>query len=200
MYLEVVTPPASTPVTLEELKAHLRIVDDTNDDVLLRQLISSGVEWAERYLRRAIITQTRRVTRDRFPMVCDSDSPRNPAIPLPGGKVQGTPTVSYVDTAGVTQSLTGCLLRGRGHDAIAELLPPYGTSWPATRDVPGAVTVTYDVGYGLSADVPQEIKRGVLLHAAWHYQHRETVLGGSATVNLAALEALLADYRLFTFA
>jgi uncharacterized phiE125 gp8 family phage protein len=199
LYTEIITPPTSTPVTLDELKAHLRIVDYSDDDVLLRQLIDSGVEWAERYTRRALITQTRRVTLDAFPSAA-CNGLLVPQIELSGGKVSSTPAVSYLDTNGTTQSLVGGLIRGRGNDAIATLLPPYGTSWPSTRDVPGAVTVTYDVGYGLSVAVPQEIKRAILLHAAWHYQNRETSLGGSSTVNIAALETLLADYRLFTFA
>jgi len=51
------TPPAIEPVTLEELKDHLRI-DSADEDAVLTGLLAAAREWCEGFQNRAYITQT----------------------------------------------------------------------------------------------------------------------------------------------
>lgn len=203
MQVEVVTAPASEPVTLQEAKDHLR-VEVTTDDALIGRLITDAREWAERYTRRGLITQTWRLWLDEFPDGDDADE--YSTVMLPGGKVQSVSSVKYTDTAGAIQTLdpAGYTLSSRGPDAIARLRPSYGNTWPATRDQADAVQVEYVVGYGAAAAVPSQIKQAVLLHVGWHYEHREpntfgAIPAGAFDQVRAALELKLVDLRQFTF-
>ncbi|MBN9265961.1 MAG: phage gp6-like head-tail connector protein [Hyphomicrobium sp.] len=59
----LVTGPSVEPVTLDELKAWAKI-DSADEDALLTSLIAAARDAAEQYLRRALITQTVRLTLD----------------------------------------------------------------------------------------------------------------------------------------
>ena len=64
MLIEIIEPPAVEPVTLEEFKKHARVWEDlTDDDDLIRGLITAAREVLERRLARAFILQTIRETR-----------------------------------------------------------------------------------------------------------------------------------------
>jgi hypothetical protein len=61
--LERVTDPEFEPVTLAEMRLHLRTYgDDTDEDNLLEGLITSAREWVEDYTARALVDQTWRLT------------------------------------------------------------------------------------------------------------------------------------------
>ena len=57
MRLRLKTPPSVEPVSLEEAKNYLK-VETADDDTLISSLIKSARELIERYLRKALITQT----------------------------------------------------------------------------------------------------------------------------------------------
>lgn len=203
MPVEVVTGPVSEPVTLQEAKDHLR-VEVTTDDSLIGRLITDAREWAERYTRRALVSQTWRLWADEFPDADDGDEYLT--LELPGGKVASVSSVKYTDADGTVQTLSASAyqLSSKGHDTIARLRPVYGGAWPAARDEPDAVQVEYVVGYGAASDVPSQIKQAILLHVGWHYEHREPATLGAIPAGAfdqvrAALELKLVDFRLFQF-
>ena len=66
MSLQLISPPAIEPVTLDEAKAHLK-VDTTDDDTLITSLIAAARIRAEWLTRRAFITQSWMLWRDRWP-------------------------------------------------------------------------------------------------------------------------------------
>lgn len=64
--LERVTDPDIEPVTLAEMKRHLRCFDDvTDEDDDISALITGAREWVEDYTGRALIDQTWRLTIDQ---------------------------------------------------------------------------------------------------------------------------------------
>ncbi|NDA93971.1 MAG: hypothetical protein EBX90_11955, partial [Betaproteobacteria bacterium] len=59
-------PPATEPLSLEEVKEHLRI-DSSAEDALLQMYIEAARKVCEHNTARALITQTWETTFDRFP-------------------------------------------------------------------------------------------------------------------------------------
>lgn len=60
--LERVSEPEIEPVTLAEMKLHLRCFDSiTSEDEMIESLITAGREWVEDYTGRALIDQTWRL-------------------------------------------------------------------------------------------------------------------------------------------
>ncbi len=61
--LERVSGPSSEPITLAEMKLHLRtFASDTDEDDLISALITSAREWVENYTGRALMDQSWRIT------------------------------------------------------------------------------------------------------------------------------------------
>jgi uncharacterized phiE125 gp8 family phage protein len=190
MPLRIVTPPAEEPVSLAEARAHLR-VDTTEDDDQIRALIVAArqhVDGHDGWLGRALVTQTLALKLDRFP--------RAITVPLP--PLQSVESIIYVDGSGTTQTLAEDRYTATSGEP-AKIVPAYGLSWPETRSVPEAVTVTFTAGYGTAADVPAPIKAALLLHVGTLYRDRESVTVGGGANETPAYGALLSPYRVGGF-
>jgi uncharacterized phiE125 gp8 family phage protein len=192
----VVTEPQEEPVTLAEAKAHCRVLHSAEDD-LLSALIVAARQHVEQVTWRALVTQVRQVTLDRWP---SSWRDGTDAIALPGGTVSEVGSVKYTGSNGaeVTLDPSGY------HAALAGdrplVYPAWGTVWPTTRDEREAVRVQYTTGYGAAADVPQGLKQAMLLLIGHWYANREASVVGTITAELPqAVGALLAPYRLMGF-
>lgn len=172
----VTVPPASEPITLAEAKAHLR-VDASADDTLITRLVTVSRSFVEDYCASRFATQT-------VVMKCDGfdDLARMPEAPI-----QSVTSVTYVDTAGATQTLSTDVYELRADGLEAAIVTKYGKTWPIIR--PGSrVTVTAVVG---TATTPPPVKHAMLLHLAFSYERRE----GGKTTELDAMAALLSNYR-----
>lgn len=168
MAIRVVTQPAIEPVTLSEAKLQCRIDPDlTVDDALLTRQIKAARRWAEAYLQRPIVSQTRELTLDAFP-TC--------GIILRDAPIISIESIAYADADGAVQPLVG--FQQDLYSDPARLMPAYGQAWPVTRDVLNAVAVRYVAGYGAADAVPEEIKCAVLLVVADLYEHREDSIDG----------------------
>lgn len=138
-HVRTATPPAEEPVTLAEMRAHLRL-DGTHEDPLVEALVRAAREIVETALRRRLVATGLELSLSRFPAT----------ILLPFPPVLEAPSIAYIDSDGNTQTLTAAAADYRV-DALAEpgrLLPPYAGSWPATRDEPNAVQAAYTAGLG----------------------------------------------------
>lgn len=153
--------PANWPLTLHNIKLDLRIEHDALDDIIMDQYLPDAIEWAERYMRRTIVARTHRWIISEFP---------DDVIFLPRGKVQSVTSVAYSNGGAVT-TLTGPTSGSpvgtdyqedlRGHRG--RIMPNRGSSWPSTDvDVPAPVVITFVAGWNAVADVPAEIKRGLI--------------------------------------
>lgn len=180
MRIVTITAAAVEPLTLDELRLFLKIdADNTEDDSLITQLIAGSREWCETFTSRALITRTLELVLDGFPP-CATISPRR-EIMLPRGRATAVDRITYVDTDGTTQTLTGPTSTpvGTGYqedlsdDYGAVLVPAYGSDWPSTRDVMGAVKVRYKAGYGdASTAVPAQLLDAMRYHVATMYEGR----------------------------
>lgn len=165
MSLTLITPPVMEPVSLAELKEHLRVdIGDTSQDNDIATLGMAGRAWVEAYTRRRCVAQTYRLLRDFFPgyyarLVGQPGSSvvlTGPAllagirfaIDLDFSPVQSIVDFQYINAANQTTALspsTGYL--ADLNSSPARLTPPFGQMWPVALVILNAVQVDYLVGY-----------------------------------------------------
>ena len=147
--LTLVTPPAIEPVNLTQLKQQARIPYADNDSVLTLY-ISAARETIERYLRRALITQTWDITLDWGPAW----------IELPKGNLQSITGVYYTGLDNVEYTVpTSVYISNNAQNLLGLNI---GNVWPLHRGKAG-FRVRYVCGYGSNAtDVPATIRHQIL--------------------------------------
>lgn len=151
MSVNLITEPASEPVTLAEVKLQCRI-DGTDDDALITSLITSARQSCEHMLGRSLMTQTWEVVLDAFPDT-DIELPNPPAIAITSIKYIDAITANEVTLATNQYSLDK-------DSEPAWVMPAYGVEWPSTLGVANAVRVRYTAGYAV---VPEAIKNWIKL-------------------------------------
>jgi uncharacterized phiE125 gp8 family phage protein len=183
-YLQTVAP-ASEPVDLDEAKDHLRVTSSAEDGYIAT-LIQKARRYVEQRLSRQLLTATWKAYADEFP----------DEILLEKLPVAAVSSITYVDTAGATQTLAANQYQvdAASKDRPARVKPAYGCVWPSTRsDTVSAVTVTFTAGYGAASAVPDTIKHAMLLLLSHWYQSREPVSVGVSVAPLPlSVDALLA--------
>jgi uncharacterized phiE125 gp8 family phage protein len=193
--LSLVTPPVSEPIDLETAKGQCR-VDLADDDPLIQGYITAAREYVEHYTGRQLITATWQLVLDGFP--CWIDVPKAP--------LKRVTSITYVDTAGVTQTLASSGYKVLGSYGLGIANPTagrgrieraYASYWPITRCESGSVAIEFEAGYGDAQDVPQALKLAQLLLIGHWYENRQQVLVGSMTATPLpfAVDALLGPYR-----
>ncbi len=195
MGLKLVTPPAVEPVTLDEVKAHLRLDSDT-DDAYVSALITAARQRVELYLRRALITQTFEFTLDGFPaspsLVFEAT-----VIDLPRPPLQAIESIKYLDTAGSEQTLPHeTYVIDASSDEIGRIALAWTQYWPITRCSINSVVIRFVAGFGDAPDdVPQVIRQGILIEVSNLYENREDIVVGQNISMLSLSERLLWPYR-----
>lgn len=202
MGLELTVAPALDPISIAEARAQCRITD-TDEDGLLAGYILAARHFVETYTRRALMTQTWRLTIDRaWPRVYERDLDRwFYRIVLPRPPSQSVSSIQYVDLAGATQTLpadqyTPPRKLDTGEWAIE---PAYGVTWPSVRDQLAAITVTFLAGYGNNpGDIPEGLRQAMLLLIGHSFDNREAVNVGNIVNEMPlAVDALLFQHRVF---
>lgn len=158
--------PAAEPLTTAEAKSWLRVTS-SDEDTLIDVLIESARTRAETFVNRAFINQTWIQKLDRFPGW-------EWVVPLP--PISSVTTLTYLDTAGSSQSLTQNtdFLVHSNTQGFATLTPVYAGSWPATYGQGEDVTLTFVAGYGAtSASIPEDIKLAVRIMVEHWFRNRD---------------------------
>lgn len=180
MPLQLNTPPAAEPVTLEQAKAWLK-VDGGDDDALIASLISAARARAEWHTGRAFVTQDWTLWLDAW---------REPCAEIPLPPLQGVTSLTLYardDSATVlgagdytvdTASQPGRVLL-KSCTALADLRPI------------NAAAIAFTAGYGAAEAVPGQIVQAILLIVAALYAHR----GDDMAATPDAALALLAPFR-----
>ncbi len=158
---------APTQVIMDaaELRAHSRI-DITDEDDLLDSYIAAATEMLETDIQRALLTQTWRLSLDRFP----SD-----VIELRVCPVIAVSSVTYLDGAGDTQTLATSVYTADTANEPGRITLKYGQTWPTTYLQANAVTVTFTAGYSSVLAVPELAKQAVRMLVGHWFNNRETV-------------------------
>ena len=192
MPLQLVTPPAEEPVSLADAKLHLR-VDFTDDDTLITALIAAARQAAETLTGRQIVTARWKLVLDSFPGPSLMGVPAGDPFSLPGhailipkSPVSSLVSIQYLDMSGTLQTMPATDYTVDAACEPARITPVFGKIWPISLPQIGAVTVTFDAGYGPATSVPEGIKSWIKLRIGSLYAHREEV----ALINRGKIEAL----------
>ncbi len=141
---------------------------NTTGDQLLNVLIKSARQYAEQLLGRYLITQTVDLYLDEFPTQAINMRP-----------LQSVTEITYVDTAGDTQTLSAADYIVDSTGSPARITPAYGVSWPSTRDQVNAVKVRFVAGYGSASAVPQCVRNCMLMRIKQLYDQRDMINVGN---------------------
>ena len=187
MSLQLVTPPAGEPVSLAEAKLHLR-VDGGEDDLLIGSLITAARQAAETITHRQFITARWKLVMDAF---------AGQAVLIHKSPLISVVAVEYLDMAGLVQTMPPSHYTVDAASEPARLTPIFGQTWPPTLPQIGAVSVTFDAGYGPASAVPEGIKSWIKLRVGSLYAHREemSVLTRGRIDTLPFVDGLLDGFK-----
>ena len=162
--LSITSEPASEPITLTELKAHLR-VDGVLDDTELGDKLTEARKSIEQLTNRAFFTQTRTLSFNRF----DHTTSR---IYLPGAPVALITSLTYYDLNGTQQTWdSGNYSLVVGQPSWLQL--DYNVDWPDHRSVRDRIVITYVCGASDVADIDARVKSACKLHVELNYDREE---------------------------
>jgi uncharacterized phiE125 gp8 family phage protein len=160
----LVVPPPAEPISLADLKAHLRI-EGAAEDALLGSLIRVAREHLERTTGLALISQGWRLYLDRWP--------ERGLIELSRWPVTAVDAVRVFDELGDESEVS---LAGHVLDGVRRPARLWLSTRPEPRQAINGIEVDFTAGFGeTGSDVPDTLLRAMLLHAAQMYEFRGAV-------------------------
>ena len=168
---------AVSPVSLQQLKHHLRIeLEETYEDEYLQDLIADAVEYVE---HQADITIPQTIWRLSFPVVQSTQ-----VIHLPRPPIVNVTLFEYIDPENAIQSFSDFVV-----DSDSGYLQP-STSWPASASRTNAYQITYEAGSDI---VDPKARRAILLVAGHWYKNRESATEKNQIEMPHAVDRLIED-------
>lgn len=179
--LQVTTAPSQEPITLQELKEHLKL-DDSQDERILRFYIETARRFAEEHMGRSLVSQTLTLFIDAFDELADPlwegtktgpylnyyknyiDLPRPPVI-----SVTSVSTFNDEDTESTLDSSKYYVDNVR---EPARIVLRQGETFPTALRVANAIKVVYTSGYSSIYNIPEPIRIGIMQHATHLFEHR----------------------------
>jgi len=165
--------PTVEPITLAEVKEYARVTASDDDDTITR-LVAVARDYVERIAGRSLLDQTWALSLDAFPAGAG-------AIELAMPPVSAITSVTYTDTDGAGQTVSGSDYELDSTAWVPSIRPVYGGSWPGARLEPGSVVVTYVAGYGsASSDIPEHLRQAVFLIVNHWFEERQVLTNAGA--------------------
>jgi len=189
--LNLVTPPAVEPLTLEEVENYLK-VDDTIDDLeknYISSLITLAREYCEGRQKRAYITQTWEMALQEFPCRHTdalNDYEETDIIEIPKGNLQSINSFVYKDLYGNAKTLdenVDYIVSKRG--IVGKVCPPYACIFPTVPLWPlDPIIINFTCGYGDDGTkVPFKVKQAMKLLISHWYNTRIVINSSNASVS-----------------
>ena len=163
MNIKVTTQPTSEPLTTAEGKKQCEITTSvTEHDSFIDDLIKAARIYVEQKTGLALFTQTVVQRWDGFPYADKYDF--YGSLEIGHGEIQSITHLKYIDTDGTTQTLTVNTDYTLSLVGLPpKIVPAYGVPWPGTRIQPDSVFCEYVRGWNDVADIPQLLKRAMLM-------------------------------------
>jgi len=159
---------------------------------------------AETKTGRQLITARWKLVLDAFPGLSLMQSATGASFSLPGHAIllakcpaQAVVSIEYMDMNGTTQVMPASDYVLDAACEPARLTPAFGKTWPSTLPQMGAVSVTFDAGYGAASAVPEGLKSWIKLRVGSLYGHREemSVLSRGRIDPLPFVDGLLDGFK-----
>ncbi len=179
MRLVRITAPSTGVVSLDDARAHLRVTDTSEDQLISDYIMAASgyLDARDGVLGEALVTQSWRLY---------MDAPAEVTLPL--GPVQSITVVKYLDANGTEQTFGSTNYRLSGADFILV----DGAAWPITANREDAFWIDYAAGYGPATSVPMTVRSAALLMIAELYERRAMDASGGSS---EAFKMLLAAGR-----
>ena len=183
-FLDVTTPPASLPVTLQEFKDYARIDIDDDDD-LCTALLTAATDITQAETERSLITRTMTAHYKYWSLLLE--------IPYP--PVASVTSVAYIDADDVLQTIGASnyyVITG-GAPNLIQFKDTY--SFPTLSDRVAPIRVVFVTGTA-SASVPPQAKQAIKYLAKHFYDLREVIaIGTISTVIQRTYRSLIDSIR-----
>ena len=205
--LRLITPPEIEPITIDELKLHLRLTEiDERDaggteavmeDSLLNSLIKTARQMVENFCG-PLITQSWEQYENGFP--------NGNILRLWKPRVQSVTSLIYTDIDDTSTTLdtdyytTDIINKQRPNITLN-----YNYSWPIVTLHPvNPIKITFVCGYGdVASDIEEPIKQAILILCGHLYENRDMYnisISGKSVVPIPwTTETLIASYRAWGF-
>ncbi len=190
MALELYTAPTAYPVSLAEIKTHLRLdVAETSFDSMLAEYLDAATRFVQEHTGTQLVTATYKLYLDSF--YCGPEVDHEGTIRLPMPPLATVSGITYYDSDDASQTLSSSYYVVDAKSLPGRIVLATGYSWPVTYSRPNAVTITYTAGYGAAAAVPETCKQAIRFLAATWFNNAETISDKLMTRVPFALESLL---------
>lgn len=170
-------------MTIEQVKAHLR-VDHDDEDTLLAAYLDAARGHIETVTRYQLVTATYRLDLPAFPAV----------LRLPRPPLQSVTSLVYHDGSDTEQTLPDT-----DYKVATSVIPAYiepVAGWPAITEGPAAVQVTFVAGFGDQTAIPAVYQALLFLLIADMYEHREAEVEMARITENKTYQRLLQAARL----
>ena len=201
------TPPDVEPVSVQEVQAVL-VIEEGQDDALIADMIAEAREEIENATGLAMVTQSWRLSLDRWPgamadwwdgvrQIAISELYANSPVPwvhLPRYPLQTVDTVTVFNEAGAPSVITVAnVFDVDPYQQPGRMALKRGQTWPIALRTINAIQIYYTAGYGNAAAVPAPLKRAIKNMVAHMYEHRGC--GASEAYEASGAAAIVGRYR-----
>jgi uncharacterized phiE125 gp8 family phage protein len=196
--VSTVTAPSVEPVTLAEIKTHLRGISHSDHDDLLNGLIKSAREYVETVTNRALVQRTL--------AAYFKDWPDNDTFYLPYAPLQSVSTIKYTDTDGTVTPFSSDNYEVETNLTPGLVMLGYDESWPTDTlhhdEYP--IEITYVCGYepddsspvSYTANIPENLKTAIKFHVEMMYDKPPADYVKTLE---RAIDSLLIGYKVWGF-
>lgn len=173
MRQELVAGPGEEPISLADVKNHLR-VDISDDDELIMAYMLTARRSCEVIANKKFVSQTWDLWADGFVGSTVWTLPRSMS-PL-----QAVTYIKYWPEGQTAVTFDSSNYEVDEKSQPARIVLKRESTWPGDilREVNG-VNIRVVVGFGDDADVPEEIKQAIKLTVGQYYENREDLIVGS---------------------
>lgn len=187
----VIIPPTAPPVSLTDMKLHLR-QDETADDSMIEALTTAATQYVEKVTGLALVDQTLELRLDGYPV--------SRFIQLRGPLLQ-TLSFKYTDEDGDLQDVDADLYLTESSlkNVAPRIVPAYNATWPYSIPVSDSLRIQWRAGFvdrtgsptESMTQIPGPLLSAVKLHVEAHYDRDERTF----KMLMDAVESLLGPYR-----